>query len=169
MHVNLDEAVYAGFWARFFASALDSIVQLLLIIPLLYILYGSVVFSTSEFDTGVVGALIQLISVPFLTPEFDKGMTGMFIQLLPMIWVILFWRFKSATPGKIMMGISIVDATTGDTPRLLKLILRYFGYLVSIIPCLLGFFWVAWDKRKQGFHDMIANTVVVMNPREDSE
>lgn len=147
MHVNLDEAVYAGFWARFFASALDSIIQLLLIIPLLYLLYGSVVFST---------------------PEFDTGLTGIFIQLLPMIWVILFWRFKSATPGKIMMGMSIVDATTGDTPGMPKLILRYFGYVISVVPCLLGFFWVAWDKRKQGFHDMIANTVVVINPHDNS-
>lgn len=146
MHVNLDEAVYAGFWARFFASALDNIIQLLLLIPLMFMLFGRDVFSTPEFDMGVT--LIQL--------------------LLPMIWVILFWRFKSATPGKIMMGMSIVDATTGDTPGVFKLILRYFGYVISTIPCLLGFFWIAWDKRKQGFHDMIANTVVVMNPRDHS-
>jgi uncharacterized RDD family membrane protein YckC len=145
MHVNLDEVAYAGFWARFFASALDSIIQLLLIFPLLYLLYGRTVFST---------------------PEFDMGLTGYVIQLLPMIWVVLFWRFKSATPGKIMMGMSIVDATTGDTPGTFKLILRYFGYFISVVPFLLGFFWIAWDKRKQGFHDMIANTVVIMNPRD---
>jgi uncharacterized RDD family membrane protein YckC len=167
MHVNLDEVAYAGFWARFFASALDSIIQLLLIIPLMYILYGSVVFSTP--DTGLAGNLIQLLRLGFSTPEFDAGVAGFFIQPLPIIWVILFWKFKSATPGKIMMGMSIVDATTGDTPSLLRLILRYFGYLVSVMPFLLGFFWVAWDKRKQGFHDMIANTVVVMNPRDDAE
>jgi uncharacterized RDD family membrane protein YckC len=148
MHVNLDEVVYAGFWARFFASALDSIIQLLLIIPLLFMLYGRAVFAT---------------------PGFDMGLAGTFIQLLPMVWVILFWRFKSATPGKIMMGMSIVDATTGNTPGILKLILRYFGYIVSVLPCLLGFFWIGWHKRKQGFHDMIANTVVVMNPRETAE
>lgn len=148
MHVDLEEAVYAGFWARFFASVLDSIIQLLLLIPLLYVLYGSVALSTPEIDTGI---------------------SGIFVQLLPMIWVILFWRFKSATPGKIMMGMSIVDARTGDTPGMPKLILRYLAYVISVIPCLLGFFWIAWDKRKQGFHDMIANTVVVMNPRDGSD
>ena len=147
MHVNLDEVVYAGFWARVFASVLDSIIQLLLIIPLLFMLYGRAAFTN---------------------PELDMGLTGTFIQLLPMIWVILFWRFRSATPGKIMMGMAIVDATTGDTPGTLKLVLRYFAYLVSILPCLLGFFWIGWDRRKQGFHDKIANTVVVMNPRDDS-
>ena len=28
----------------------------------------------------------------------------------------------------------------------------------------LGFLWVGWDKRKQGFHDKLANTVVIRNP-----
>jgi len=143
MHVNLDEVSYAGFWARVFASALDTIIQLLLVVPLLYVLYGGTVF---------------------ISPAFSSGPAGIFIQLLPTLWVILFWKFKSATPGKIMMGMSIVDATTGDTPTLLRLVMRYLGYIVSAIPCLLGFFWVGWDKRKQGFHDMIANTVVIMNP-----
>ena len=144
MHVNLDEVSYAGFWARFFASLLDTIIQLLLLVPLVYLLYGASLVSTSA--------------------EFGYNTTQFSLQLLPMLWVILFWRFKSATPGKMLMGMSIVDATTGDTPTTLRLVMRYFGYIVSAVPCLLGFFWVGWDKRKQGFHDMIGNTVVIMNP-----
>jgi uncharacterized RDD family membrane protein YckC len=38
---------------------------------------------------------------------------------------------------------------------------RYLGYFVSALPLGLGFFWVAWDKRKQGFHDKLAKTVVI--------
>ena len=144
MHVNLDEVSYAGFWARFFASLLDTIIQLLLLGPLLYLLYGASLVSTSA--------------------EFGYNTTQFSLQVLPMLWVILFWRFKSATPGKMLMGMSIVDATTGDTPSTLRLVMRYFGYIVSAVPFLLGFFWVGWDKRKQGFHDMIGNTVVIMNP-----
>ena len=144
MQVNLDEVSYAGFWARFFASVLDSLIQMLVLIPLIFMLYGREIF---------------------VNPAFDSGAGGIFVQyLLPMLWVILFWKYKSATPGKMMMGMSVVDATTGATPSMPRLIMRYFGYLVSALPCLLGFFWVGWDKRKQGFHDMIANTVVVMNP-----
>ena len=144
MHVNLDEVSYAGFWARFFASVLDSIIQLLILGPLLYMLYGREFFANPAFDSGPGGIVVQYV--------------------IPMIWVILFWKFKSATPGKMMMGMAIVDATTGNNPSTARLIMRYFGYFVALIPCFLGFFWIAWDKRKQGFHDMIANTVVVMNP-----
>jgi uncharacterized RDD family membrane protein YckC len=40
-------------------------------------------------------------------------------------------------------------------------VLRYAAYLASILPLMLGFLWVARDPRKQGFHDKIANTVVL--------
>jgi hypothetical protein len=40
------------------------------------------------------------------------------------------------------------------------------GYLVSNI-FYLGFIWVAFDGKKQGWHDKIAGTVVII--REDGE
>ncbi len=38
---------------------------------------------------------------------------------------------------------------------------RYFGYYVSILPLMLGIIWVGIDKRKQGWHDKLAGTVVI--------
>ena len=40
--------------------------------------------------------------------------------------------------------------------------LRYLGYVISAIPLFLGFIWIAFDKQKQGFHDKIAGTFVVV-------
>ena len=57
--------------------------------------------------------------------------------------------------------LTIVDATSGNKPTTGQFILRYVGYFVSILPLCLGFIWVGIDKRKQGFHDKIANTVVI--------
>ena len=34
---------------------------------------------------------------------------------------------------------------------------------------LLGFLWVAWDPRKQGWHDKLAGTYVVKRPRESRQ
>ena len=39
--------------------------------------------------------------------------------------------------------------------------MRYFGRWVSAIPCLLGYFWMLWDKEKQTWHDKFATDVVV--------
>ena len=49
----------------------------------------------------------------------------------------------------------------GAKPSTGQLIGRYFGYYVSTIPLFLGFVWVAFDPRKQGWHDKLAGTVVV--------
>lgn len=61
----------------------------------------------------------------------------------------------------------IVNATTGQPISLLQAIIRYFAYLVSALPLGLGFLWMIWDKKKQGWHDKIANTVVVMHDEMD--
>lgn len=143
---EMPQVEYAGFWIRFLASLLDSILLLLVIVPLLMMIYGPGVF----FLTESPGLAYDLIN-----------------YALPIIAVIIFWQYRSATPGKIMMGIYIVDAKTLRQPSFGKLVLRYFGYYLSILPLLLGFFWVGIDKRKQGFHDKIAGTLVVkMDPSE---
>jgi uncharacterized RDD family membrane protein YckC len=59
----------------------------------------------------------------------------------------------------------IVDARTGQAPTTRQDLIRYFGYLLSVMPLGLGYLWVAFDPRKQGFHDKLAGTVVVRDAR----
>jgi len=61
----------------------------------------------------------------------------------------------------MIVRAKIVDARTGGKPSTGQLIGRYFGYYLSMIPLFLGFIWVAFDKRKQGWHDKLAGTVVI--------
>ena len=58
-----------------------------------------------------------------------------------------------------------MDAKTGQPASPLQCIVRYLGYFVSALPLGLGFIWVAFDKRKQGWHDKIARTLVVGSAR----
>jgi uncharacterized RDD family membrane protein YckC len=55
----------------------------------------------------------------------------------------------------------IVDAASGGAPTLARLVTRYLAYLVSALPLFLGFVWIAIDRRRQGWHDKIARTMVV--------
>lgn len=75
--------------------------------------------------------------------------------------VIAFWRRYGATPGKMAVGAKIVDAQTGERPSTARLVLRYFAYLVSALPLFLGYLWIGISRRKQGFHDKIARTMVI--------
>jgi uncharacterized RDD family membrane protein YckC len=83
------------------------------------------------------------------------------IALLVGVVIVGFWRYCGATPGKLAVGVKIVDAQTGHPPTTARLVIRLFSYIVSALPLYFGFLWVAVDRRKQGWHDKIAGTVVV--------
>jgi uncharacterized RDD family membrane protein YckC len=44
-------------------------------------------------------------------------------------------------------------------------LVRGLGAALSVVVLFLGFFWIAWDPDKQGWHDRIAGTVVIRLPR----
>jgi len=111
----------------------------------------------SLIDTLITILIFLLLFTILYNPE-----SGNFyiINFLPAMIVLAFWFSKSATPGKMATKLIIVDAKTGEKPTIIQFLLRYFGYFLSSF-FLLGFIWVALDKRKQGWHDKIAGTVVI--------
>jgi len=132
---------YVGFWARTGAALIDSVLVLMVILPAIYWIYGPKYFETPETIAGPADVLLNWV--------------------FPAIAVIVFWIYRQATPGKMVIGAQIVDATTARPPSTGQLIGRYFAYYVSMIPLFLGMIWVAFDPRKQGWHDKLAGTVVV--------
>ncbi|HHB1562407.1 TPA: RDD family protein [Vibrio parahaemolyticus] len=132
---------YAGFWVRFGAALIDTILFLMLTMPLLYWIYGNYYFESERFILGGWDLLLNWV--------------------LPFIATVLFWVYRSATPGKIALKLKVVDAKTGEALSTSKSIIRYVAYYVSTIPLCLGFIWIAFNSKKQGWHDMIANTVVI--------
>ena len=137
----MNEQEYAGFWIRAWASIIDTILMLIIIMPILFAIYGADLWVRESFVAGFWDFIFQYI--------------------LPAIAVIILWIYKSATPGKMLTGLIIVDAKTGEKPSARQFIVRYLGYYVSIIPLSLGIIWVGIDKRKQGWHDKLAGTVVI--------
>lgn len=80
---------------------------------------------------------------------------------IPFVLTMWFWQKYLGTPGKMLIGIQIVDNETGRKPGMLKLVVRYVAYLVSIGLFMLGFIWIIFDKRKRGFHDYLSGTAVI--------
>ena len=143
---------YAGFWIRVGASLIDTFILLLVLFPFMASIYGLNSMNT-EFSGD--GMNYSASSYSF------EGSDNFFINyILPAVIVLAFWIYKSATPGKMITKLTIVDAKTGKKPTTLQFVLRYLGYFLSSI-FLLGFIWIAFDKKKQGWHDKIAGTVVV--------
>lgn len=132
---------YAGFWIRVGAGLLDTLIVLCVISPLLTLIYGSDYWRSEELVYGFWDIVLNWI--------------------VPIIFAIGFWAYKQATPGKMLVRAIIVDAETGGTPSMKQWIIRYLGYIPATLALGLGLFWVGWDSRKQGWHDKLADTVVI--------
>ncbi len=65
------------------------------------------------------------------------------------------------TPGKRLLGLKIVDATTLEPAARLQYVARFLGYIASFLPLMGGFLWMHFNKRRRGLHDVIAHTVVI--------
>jgi uncharacterized RDD family membrane protein YckC len=139
---------YAGFWIRFLASVIDSILTMVIVGPILYSLYGKDYFlkalGLSEADSMFSGPADPLLN-----------------YVLPAIAVVIFWIARQATPGKMVLSTKIVDADSFGPLTKGQAIGRYLGYYVSIFGLFIGFLWIAFDPRKQGWHDKLARTVVI--------
>ena len=128
---------YVGFWPRVGASLIDSIATFGLILALTLFLYG---------NSGPDASYLSDFTISWV---------------IPAIAVVVFWITRGATPGKMVIDAVIVDAHTFRQPTKWQFVGRYLGYFVSTVPLGLGLIWVAFDPRKQGWHDKMANTVVI--------
>jgi uncharacterized RDD family membrane protein YckC len=133
---------YGGFLVRLIAFILDAIV-LGVITTALAPLFGTnqVVMTDNGYTVNYQGSAIS--------------------TLLGLVYFIGFWTWRGQTPGMIPFNLKVVMADTGEKPDVVRSLLRYVGLIISFIVIFLGVIWVAFDARKQGWHDKIANTLVV--------
>ncbi len=129
------EQKYVGFWARLGAWFLDCILVIIFIFP---------AFLVREFVNYYGGILLYWV-----------------LCILGHIIILVLWFTKQASIGKMAISAKIVDARTGKAPTKGQLIGRYFAYWLSGFPLGLGFLWIAFDSKKQGWHDKLAGTAVI--------
>lgn len=143
----MDSAQYGGFWRRAIAFLIDKLI--LFFISITLIIIGSLIL-----DIGVLLDLESMTTGPFLISYY--GTT----TLLNMVYFTYFHGSVGQTPGKMILGLRVIQKT-GDPMTYGVAFLRWVGYIISGLIFDLGFIWIAFDGRKQGWHDMIAATYVI--------
>ena len=167
---------YVGFWRRFWAYLVD---MLILAIPtfaaFLVVALGPMSSSmyrlfnaTRPFIRDPATGLF--VANPAEAMSFNAAIEDMIrwvligtvlVYLMQMLYFALFWSWRGATPGQMLLGFEIRSEADGSRIGFARACVRYLGYLASAIILYIGFFWVAFDDRKQGWHDMLAGTVAV--------
>jgi uncharacterized RDD family membrane protein YckC len=90
--------------------------------------------------------------------------SGALSSLVGLLYFIGFWSLRGQTPGMIPLRLRVVRAADGMRPDWVASLLRYVGLILGFAAILLGVIWVAFDSRRQGWHDKLAGTFVVRDP-----
>jgi len=137
---------YAGFWIRVSANVLD-VLALSAVNMAAVLAFGASAPASpggaGSASAGVPEALVRVGTV------------------IPALLTIAFWTIWGATPGKMMLGLRIIDSHTGSRPTLWQCIGRYFVALLSTVVAGVGYLWILLDARSQAWHDKIVGTVVI--------
>jgi len=119
--------------------------------------------------------------------DFFANLFQSYVVQLSLIGVVIvsLWHYGATTPGKWLMRLRVVNEADGMPIKAGQALLRYVSYfsaplvgatamfftlpivgpglsmLIGFAVALIGFLWIGWDDKKQGWHDKIAGTCVV--------
>jgi uncharacterized RDD family membrane protein YckC len=160
MELQQEEWQYGGFWRRFLAYVLDT---LIIGIPLgiLYLIYCALIIMNSRKSAPQESSIFAVITngeVNTLTnTSYILFLIGFFISVI--YFTGLHASKLQATIGKLAFGLMVVDET-GNRITLRRALGRYFAAILSTI-LYIGYIIAVFTKRKQAFHDIIARTYVI--------
>ena len=181
---------YAGFQVRTLANLIDTLIMAIFFVPFFFLLsniiYGDVSPSeminqitkqAEQFQALHPGEVINPIAFLQQNQEFNdyfykhhgfiKFIVNQILQLMMFGGVITyFWIKRQATLGKMALSLKIIDAKTLGKPTNRQLAIRALSYVLSALPLFLGFIWVAFDPKKQGWHDKLAGTLVIRDKKK---
>ncbi len=107
---------------------------------------------------GLVSGVILLIFWPLGIVAATIG------SLALLLYFPYFWQRSGQTPGMKLMQIKVVRDRDGGPLTWGAAFLRLFGYWISGLVLYLGYIWILIDKRKRGWFDLLAGTVVISAP-----
>lgn len=167
---------YASFLRRVSASLIDTTLSLLPLYPLGEFFRALAAEKYDKISPALINKFLQsphLLSEPELmivTEALAVLLANSLIQMIILgALVIVLWCYYDATPGKMLLRMRIVDVKTGKEPSRWQYIIRFLGYIPSLLFLALGFLWIYYDKKRQGWHDKMAGTAVIILPRKQSD
>ncbi len=155
---------YAGFWIRLGAGLID----LSILLVGLYILYCVISQSLFWIFPDTVSIIKMLIDIAHGGPVTNKIIwltaTLLLIFLVSItIYFVVCCAATGQTPGKLSVGIKVIRTDSSPVDMRCSFT-RFLGSLLCVITLGIGFIMIAFDSKKQGWHDRIADTYVVKLP-----
>ncbi|WP_017460699.1 RDD family protein [Dyella ginsengisoli] len=152
---------YAGFWKRFAAYIVDSLV---LYIPNKLIMTAMGAEAAQEqLSNAIQGATGNPDAILHAYSQFYGAIGPASLITFVVAWLYFALCESSswqATLGKMALSIRVTDLH-GARISLPRALGRYPAKMLSAIILFFGFMMAGWTQRKQALHDMIAGTLVL--------
>ncbi len=132
------KVTYAGLGIRVLATFIDLIIVFgILLIPEIFLFS----FNLSDIDLNTYRVLIGFGSWAFYQTAFESS-------------------GYQATPGKMLLKLKVIDLY-GKNISVVRALFRSLSVLISIVPFGLGIWYISTDRKKRGWHDLIAGSYVI--------
>ncbi len=142
-----EEVTVIGFNRRLIAAVYDGFLIAFLTFILIFVI-GFIAIFIDMFRSTDSSAMQAIMVVSGLVASF--------------LYFVISWGRNGQTVGMSISGIKVVR-TDGGPLGYGQAVLRYIGYIISALALSLGFLWIGFDKRRQGWHDKIAGTLVTLS------
>lgn len=123
---------------------------------------------------GLIALIISLIAyvlleIPFVfIPDHHNeiySITLVFyvgIIMLSVVFVQLYFWTNSTSMGKKVLGMVVIDKNTHEKVGFWKMVVReIIGKWISSLIFGIGYIWILFDEKNQGWHDKLINSIVV--------
>ena len=143
---------YAGFWLRVHASLIDYFLVAVITFIVAWVFNQNILHDLENEGVREQGR--------FWATEISHNLIGFFI------WYLYYTVAESSkfqgTLGKRLLDLKVIDES-GNRISVARAAGRLISKIVSAIIFLIGFLMVGWTQKKQGLHDKIANTFVIID------
>jgi uncharacterized RDD family membrane protein YckC len=141
---------FAGPGARLAAYIIDGIIMGVVFALVLVVMGAVVVGSVGTSGDRAAGVAVGGILLAFAG-----------FALFNLLYFPWFWSRGGQTPGMRLMAIRVVRDGDGGPVSFGSAVLRLVGYWINNATLYIGFIWIFVDKRRRGWHDLIAGTCVI--------
>ncbi len=159
--MEMENVRYAGFWKRFVAYIIDSIIISIvcgiLLIPFLAMV-GLGVFSMQDsdlsYDSETAVSLIVAMIAGYVVLIAGCAVAGW------LYFALMESSGQQGTLGKMALSIKVTDMN-GNRISFGRATGRYFAKIISSLTLCIGYIMAGFTQQKQALHDIIAGCLVV--------
>lgn len=142
-----NDVSYAGFWARFFAYVVDSIIVFFALLIVRLVMAG--VMAAAE-ETPLAGNIL-----------FQYNLVDIVLYLAQIVYFVLFTYCTGTTPGKRLMNLRVISTDCSKLTFINVLYREVIGRFLCSVFLGIGYIVAGIDKQKRGVHDMLCDTRVI--------